>query len=149
TLAGRPVEEINSMEAAFFAFIGAKGGAGTSTLCVELAKAMRDDTNVTLVDADFSGRRSLAILLDGVRYLDVSREQVAGHVAQARVNGMSLVELSESYEAGFTANVQDIETAAASLNKPGTVLLDVPLPFSANARPFIVRSTRFILVVEP
>jgi pilus assembly protein CpaF len=137
------------MEAAFFAFIGAKGGAGTSTLCVELAKAMRDDTNVTLVDADFSGRRSLAILLDGVRYLDASREHAARHIAQARVNGISLAELSESYEAGFTANVQDIETLASSLNKPGTVLVDVPLPFSANARPFIVRTTRFIIVVEP
>ncbi|HKU67733.1 MAG TPA: ATPase, T2SS/T4P/T4SS family [Candidatus Baltobacteraceae bacterium] len=137
------------MESAFFAFIGAKGGAGTSTLCVELAKALRDETNVTLVDADFSGRRSLAILLDGVRYLDAAREHSATHIAQARVNGMSLVELSESYEAGFTANVQDIEALAASLNKPGTVLADIPLPFAANSRPFIVRSTRFIVVVEP
>jgi pilus assembly protein CpaF len=137
------------MEAAFFAFIGVKGGAGTSTLCVELAKALRDDTNVTLVDADFSGRRSVAILTDGVRYLDAAREQTSSHVAQARVNGTTILELSESYEAGFTASVQDIESAAASLNKPGIVLVDVPLPFSANARPFIVRATRFILVVEP
>jgi pilus assembly protein CpaF len=29
------------------------------------------------------------------------------------------------------------------------VLVDVPLPFSANARPFVVRASRFILVVEP
>jgi pilus assembly protein CpaF len=137
------------MQAGFFVFVGAKGGAGTSTLCVELAKALRDDTNVTLVDADFSGRRSLAILTDGVRYLDAAREQTASHIAQARVNGTTLVELCESYEAGFTSNTQDIEALAASLNKPGIVLADVPLPFSANARPFIVRATRFILVVEP
>ena len=137
------------MECAFFAFVGAKGGAGTSTLCVELAKSLRGESNVTLVDADFSGRRSLAILLDGVRYLDAAREQTGGHVAQARINGTSVVELSESYEAGFTANLQDIEALASSLNKPGVVLVDLPLPFSANARPFIVRTTRFVVVVEP
>ena len=137
------------MESAFFAFIGAKGGAGTSTLCVELAKSLRDESNVTLVDADFSGRRSLAILLDGVRYLDAAREQTGSHVANARINGTSIVELSESYEAGFTANVQDIEALASSLNKPGVTLVDLPLPFSANARPFVVRTTRFLVVVEP
>ena len=137
------------MNATFFAFIGAKGGAGTSTLCVELAKAMREETNVTLVDADFSGRRSLAILTDGVRYLDAAREQTASHIARARVSGTTLVELSESYEAGFTANVQEIEALASSLDKTGVVLIDVPLPFSANSRPFVVRATRFIVVVEP
>ena len=128
------------MNATFFAFIGAKGGAGTSTLCVELAKAMREETNVTLVDADFSGRRSLAILTDGVRYLDAAREQTASHIARARVSGTTLVELSESYEAGFTANVQEIEALASSLDKTGVVLIDVPLPFSANSRPFVVRA---------
>ena len=137
------------MESAFFAFVGAKGGAGTSTLCVELAKTMRDQNNVTLVDADFSGRRSLAILLDGVRYLDAAREQTTGHIARARLNGTTLVELSESYEAGFTARLQDIEALAAALNKPGAVLVDLPLPFAANARPFVVRTTRFVVVVEP
>lgn len=137
------------MNATFFAFVGAKGGAGTSTLCVELAKAIREEMNVTLVDADFSGRRSLAILADAVRYLDAAREQTPSHIAQARVNGTTLVELSESYEAGFTANVAEIETLTASLDKPGIVLIDVPLPFSANVRPFIARATRFVVVVEP
>jgi pilus assembly protein CpaF len=137
------------MSAAFFAFIGAKGGAGTSSLCVELSKAMREDTNVTLVDGDFSGRRSLAILTDGVRYLDAARAQDAHHIAHARINGITLVEVCESYEAGFTISVAEIEALASSLNKNGIVLADVPLPFSANARPFVTRAARFILVVEP
>jgi pilus assembly protein CpaF len=137
------------MSAPFFAFIGAKGGAGTSTLCVELAKAMHDETNVILVDADFSGRRSAAILLDGVRYLDAARSEHAKHIAQARVNGVTLVELADSYETSFTTNVQDVEACASSLNAPGAVLIDVPLPFSATVRPFIVRTTRFIVVSEP
>ena len=137
------------MSTAFFAFIGAKGGAGTSTLCVELAKAMRDEANVVLIDADFSGRRSAAILLDAVRQLDAARAEQGKHIAQARVNGVSLVEMADSYESSFTANVQDIEAFAASLTAPGVVLVDMPLPFSATVRPFTVRVTRFIVVTEP
>ncbi len=137
------------MNTPFFVFIGAKGGAGTSTLCVELAKAMREETNVVLVDADFSGRRSAAILLDGVRYLDAARSQSGQHIAQARVSGITLAEMAESYEASFTTNLNDVETFAASLNAPGIVLVDVPLPFSGTVRPFIVRATRFIVVTEP
>ncbi len=137
------------MNAPFFVFIGAKGGAGTSTLCVELAKAMRDETNVVLVDADFSGRRSAAILLDGVRYLDAARSQTGQHIAQARVSGITLAEMADTYEASFTTNLNDVETFASSLNAPGIVMVDVPLPFSATVRPFIVRATRFIVVTEP
>jgi len=137
------------MNTPFFVFIGAKGGAGTSTLCVELAKAMREETNVVLVDADFSGRRSTAILLDGVRYLDAARSQSGQHIAQARMSGITLAEMAESYEASFTTNLNDVETFAASLNAPGIVLVDVPLPFSGTVRPFIVRATRFIVVTEP
>ncbi len=137
------------MNAPFFAFIGAKGGAGTSTLCYELAKAMCAETNVALVDADFSGRRSLAILTDGVRYLDAARSQSGQHIAQARVGGMTLAEMAPSYETSFTTNVQDVEQFATSLTSPGIVLVDMPLPFSATVRPFVVRVTRFIVVTEP
>jgi pilus assembly protein CpaF len=137
------------MTAPLFAFIGAKGGAGTSTLCVELAKAMRDETNVVLVDADFSGRRSAGILTDGVRYLDAARSEHGKHIAQARVNGITLAEMADSYESSFTTNMQEVEDFAASLNTPGVVIIDCPLPFSATVRPFIVRATRFIVVTEP
>lgn len=137
------------MKAPLFAFIGAKGGAGTTTLCVELAAAMRQETNVVLVDADFSGRRSAAILMDGVRYLDAARSEHGKHIAQARVNGVTLVEMVDSYESSFTTNVEEIEAFASSLASPGVVLVDVPLPFAGTVRPFIVRATRFIIVTEP
>jgi pilus assembly protein CpaF len=137
------------VNAPFFAFIGAKGGTGTSTLCVELAKAMRDDTNVVLVDADLSGRRSDAILLDGVRYLDTDRAQHGKHIAQARIQGITVCEMVDSYESAFTTDVPVVEGFAASLTSPGVVLVDIPLPFSATVRPFIVRATRFVVVTEP
>ncbi|HET7812867.1 MAG TPA: ATPase, T2SS/T4P/T4SS family, partial [Candidatus Baltobacteraceae bacterium] len=137
------------MAAAFLAFVGAKGGAGTSTLCVELAKALREETNVTLVDADLSGRRSLGILTDAVRYLDAERAQRSQHVAQARVQGFTLLELAESYESPFTLSASEIESAAASIAGNGIVLVDLPLPFTANVRPFVVRASRFVVVTEP
>ncbi len=136
------------MSAAFFAFISAKGGVGTSTLVAELAKAMRDETNVAIVDADLSGRRSLGILTDSVRHLDAARSQHGSHVAQARVNGLSVVELAESYESPFTLQPQDVEGVASSLSA-AAVLCDLPLPFTANVRPFVVRATRFVVVTEP
>jgi Flp pilus assembly CpaF family ATPase/MinD-like ATPase involved in chromosome partitioning or flagellar assembly len=135
------------MAATFFAFIGAKGGAGTTTVCLELAKAMREEANVTLVDADLSGRRSAAILLDALRYLDAARDDRA-HIAQARVDGVTLAEVAESYESSFTLGVDEVETFASTLTS-GIVLVDAPLPFSATVRPFIVRATRFLIVAEP
>ena len=137
------------MAAAFIAFTGAKGGAGTSTLCVELANELRAQTNVVLVDADLSGRRSLGILTDAVRYLDAEREQHPQHVAQARIQGFTLMELAESYESPFTLSASEIETAAASLAGNGIVLADLPLPFTASVRPFVVRASRFAVVTEP
>ena len=56
----------------FFLFAGAKGGVGTTTLCCELAKAMREK-NVAIVDADLTGRRNVALLCEAIRGLDAAR----------------------------------------------------------------------------
>lgn len=135
------------MSARIFAFIGAKGGAGASTVAAELAKGLRANTAVTLIDGDLSGRRSAGILFDGLRYLDAAREG-NGHIASARVNGVTLVELADSYEASFTLTIRDTEQCAAGL-EAGIALFDAPLPFSGTVRPFIVRASRFIVVTEP
>jgi cellulose biosynthesis protein BcsQ len=49
-----------------FLFIGSKGGVGTTTLCRELARAMREKSNVAIVDADLTGRRSVALLCEAL-----------------------------------------------------------------------------------
>jgi pilus assembly protein CpaF len=131
----------------FISFIGAKGGTGVSTICAELAKVMRNDQNVTLVDADLGGRRSIAILLDAVRQLDAVRDVTDSHVACVRMDGVSIAEIVDSYESSFTLSFDEVEKFAAEL-EGGTVLVDVPLPFSANVRPFFARSSRFIVVAE-
>ncbi len=54
-------------------FVGAKGGAGTTTLCTELARAIPKDGNAVLLDGDLTGRRSVALTFDAVRALDAAR----------------------------------------------------------------------------
>jgi Flp pilus assembly CpaF family ATPase/MinD-like ATPase involved in chromosome partitioning or flagellar assembly len=131
-----------------FALIGAKGGSGATTICAELAKAIRADRTVALVDGDLSGRRSAAILFDAVRDLDTSREDSA--LALTSANGIALAELAPTYDSAFTIRFDDVEQLAASLvSTTQCVLADVPIPFAAPVRPFVVRATRFIVLAEP
>ncbi len=135
------------MSASIVAFIGAKGGTGTSTICAELAKVLSTDTNVVLVDAELSGRRSAAILLDAVRSLDAARDATGSHIACARVNGITVAELIDSYEASFTIAFDDVEKLASSFDS-GIVLVDTQSPFSATVRPLMMRASRFIVLTE-
>ena len=86
-------------------FIGAKGGSGTTTLCSELARAIPKDGNAVLVDADLTGRRSVALTFESVRILDAARG--SSPIARGRINGVTLVELADRYDAAFT-----LDTAA-------------------------------------
>jgi MinD superfamily P-loop ATPase len=136
------------MSATIISFIGAKGGVGATTLCVELAKLMRARTNVTLIDADFSARRSAAILLDANRALDTERSE--GHIpASVRTHGITVGELATTYADGFTLSPDDVEVFLQRLESEGTILVDMPSPFSAAVRSFVVRTSRFIIATEP
>ena len=136
------------MNGPVFALISAKGGSGATTICAELAKAIRTDRSVALVDGDLSGRRSAAILFDALRELDISRDTSA--IALTRKEDVALAELAPTYDSAFTINFDDVEQLAASLTATHEcVLVDVPIPFAAPVRPFIVRTTRFIVVAEP
>jgi Flp pilus assembly CpaF family ATPase/MinD-like ATPase involved in chromosome partitioning or flagellar assembly len=131
----------------FFAFINAKGGSGSTTICAEIAKALRSDKSVAVIDGDLSGRRNMAILFDAVRTIDVAREQ--GPIGIANVAGITLAELAPAYDSAFTINFDDVEQLAASYGDTDYVIADVPIPFAAPVRPFVVRATRFIIVAEP
>jgi pilus assembly protein CpaF len=131
-----------------FALIGAKGGSGATTITAELAKASRSNRSAALVDGDLSGRRSAAILFDALRDLDISREH--SPIALTTADGVALAELAPTYDSAFTINFDDVEQLAASLvNTTECVFADVPIPFAAPVRPFVVRATRFIVVAEP
>lgn len=135
------------MSASTFAFVAAKGGSGATTVCAELAKLLRADRKVALVDGDLSGRRSQAILFDAIRALDGSREGRTLGVAQT--SGLTLAELAPSYDAAFVINFDDVEALAASFDRLDCVIVDSPLPFAAPVRPFVVRASRFVIVAEP
>ena len=128
-------------------FIGAKGGSGTTTLCRELARALRDSGNVALIDGDLTGRRSVAILLEATRNLDAARS--TSPIASARVDGITIVELAERYDAAFTLDRDAVEDLAKSLQGFNTIIVDAPEPFALAVRPFVARGTRFFLVMEP
>ncbi|MFN2448182.1 MAG: ATPase, T2SS/T4P/T4SS family [Candidatus Baltobacteraceae bacterium] len=137
------------MSAPFFAFVNAKGGSGATTVCAELAKSMRHGKKVLAVDGDLSGRRNLAILLDAVRALDGKREGNR-RIGMIDVNGLTVVEMAPSFDSVFTINKDEVESLAASFwNDAGCGLLDIPIPFAAPVRAFVVRTTRFVIVAEP
>ncbi len=134
------------MSATTFCFVNAKGGSGATTICSLLAKLSRGDVGV--VDGDLSGRRNMAVLFDAVRNLDAARENSA--IASTRSGGVTLVELAASFEAAFTVTLDEAERAAAAVEQSAQIVLaDVPIPFAAPVRPFVVRATRFVLVLEP
>jgi pilus assembly protein CpaF len=135
------------MSSPVFVFVGAKGGVGTTTVCYEVGKALRGSGNVALVDGDLSGSRSLALLAGGIRHLDAARS--ASAIATARVDGMTLTELAERYDAAFTLNRESVEQLAANLKGFNEILVDASQPFAAAVRPFVVRATRFFVVLEP
>ncbi len=107
---------------------------------------MRGAGSVAVVDGDLSGRRNMAILFDAVRMLDASRESAVG---VTQVAGLTLVELAPTYDSVFTISFDQVEQLAGSLSESGYIFADIPTPFAAPVRPFLVRATRLIVVAEP
>ena len=128
-------------------FVGAKGGAGTTTLCTELARAIPKDGNAVLVDGDLTGRRSVALTFEAVRALDAARG--TSPIARARLNSVTLIELADRYDAAFALDPGAVESLVESLADSGTVIVDAPQPFAAILRPFVKRASRVAIVVEP
>jgi pilus assembly protein CpaF len=128
-------------------FIGAKGGAGTTTLCLELARAMRDKHSVALVDADLSGNRSVAVLCEAVRTLDAGRD--GSTIASVRTDGITIFELADRYDAAFTLDEASVEGCVGEVGGFDAIVVDAPRPFAVTVRPFIARAQRFFIVLEP
>ncbi|HEY8297719.1 MAG TPA: ATPase, T2SS/T4P/T4SS family [Candidatus Baltobacteraceae bacterium] len=136
------------MKSAVFVLIGAKGGVGTSTLAYELAKTMAPKASAALVDADFSGRRSIAVLSKATREFDASRGE--HEIAVHRTGGLTMVELTDSYDMALALDCDAVDRMADELNEGyAAVYVDAPQPFSAAIRSFVCRAARFLVVVEP
>ena len=106
--------------------VGAKGGCGATTLAVETARRLRKTLGgeVALVDADFTGRRSVAILLDAVKSLDAVRTQGTVSIAPVE-DGIVAVEPTGPRLYKFTGMVEkpSIEQAPSAFAIMGRYVL--------------------------
>jgi len=137
------------MSAAITVLINAKGGSGATTLGLEAARTLkRGNATVALVDADLSGRRTLSVLLDAVRLFDENR--TLGVYSLIASNGITAVELTDSLDNAFALRVEEVDSLVDKLaQQHEAVIVDAPAPFAAAVRPFMVRASRYVIVLEP
>ncbi len=128
-------------------FVGAKGGSGTSTLCVQVARELSKSRSVALIDADLSGRRSIAVLLDAVRTFDGLRLEDAPPIAL--IEGFKVAELVEALASSFSLRAQTVQTIFETLARTDTLIVDAPQPFAGALQPLVAQSAKFIVVMEP
>ena len=128
-------------------FIGAKGGSGTSTLALNVAREILKIEPVALVDGDLSGRRSIAVLLDAVRTFDGLRHE--GLLPIAIVNGLKVAELVDKLALSFSLRADQVEQIVAELTHVPTIVVDASQAFAGALQPLMSRTARFIVVTEP
>ena len=136
------------MPSSVITIVGGKGGVGATTIAYELATALAKRGRIALVDGDFGGRRTVALLLNCVKELDEARDESNNLAFATLRDGVTAVELAHNIHAGFTLKPDKVETLVQNFSQTGTsAIVDTPQPFAAAIRPFIVRSAKFILVV--
>jgi pilus assembly protein CpaF len=130
--------------------VGGKGGVGSTTIAFEIAQALAKRGRLALVDGDFGGRRTIALLMNCVKELDEARDESNNLSFVTLRDGTTAVELAHNIHAGFTLKPDKVETLVQNFAQTGTsAIVDAPQPFAAAIRPFIVRCARFLLIVEP
>jgi pilus assembly protein CpaF len=130
-----------------YVVVGAKGGAGATTLALDLADRIPATGGRVLVDADLTGRRSHAVWFDVAKPLDDQR--TAGSPGMTNAHGKKLIEFTRCYEDGFAIDPSAVESARALLPVDSMVVVDAPQPFASAVRPFVERAIRIIVVTEP
>lgn len=135
------------MSARIILVVGAKGGVGATSIALELLGEAPAGRPPIIVDADLAGRRSIGVWYDAIGGLDVGR--IPGAAAVARKDGLTVMELTRTYEDGFTLDAATMETDIARLPVDAFVIVDAPQPFAATLRPFISRASLVMIVTEP
>jgi len=126
---------------------GAKGGVGATTIATKLIQRVPSAGERMIVDADFSGKRSLAVWYDLSDDLDLSRAIGTATVAQSKA-GPLVMELARTYEDGLTQTKAGVLRAVAGLSDQALIVVDAPQPFAASIRPFISRAAKIVVVTE-
>jgi pilus assembly protein CpaF len=128
-------------------FVGAKGGSGTSSVALEVTRALRRNQPVAIVDADLTGRRNLAVMLDAVRLFDEKRGQDGVPVIECE--GFQAAELVNGLISSFSLRAKSVEQLDEALAECETIVVDVPQPFAGAVQPLVSRTSRFLIVMEP
>jgi MinD-like ATPase involved in chromosome partitioning or flagellar assembly len=126
---------------------GAKGGAGATTLAIKLVQRFPAAAERMIVDADLSGKRSLAVWYDLSDDLDQARVVGKATVAQA-TDGPLVMELARTYEDGLVQTSGSVIRALSALSDHALVVVDAPHLFAATVRPFVARATKIVVVTE-
>ncbi len=135
------------MSVGTYLVLGSKGGAGATTLAVDLARTAARVAAVTIVDADLSGRRAMSTLLEADRALDAERSR--GVFSTAQIGTMEAIELLDRHDNIYALKKSEIEALAARIPHDRFVFVDAPRPFEDLVRPFVSRASRVLLVFEP
>jgi MinD-like ATPase involved in chromosome partitioning or flagellar assembly len=131
-----------------FIVTGAKGGVGTTTFAIKLAQRFPALGERMIVDADLSGKRSLAVCFDLSDELDQARVIGSATVVTMK-SGQLVMELARTYEDGLIQTAASVTRAIAGLSEHALVVVDAPQPFAATVRPFLARASKIILITEP
>ena len=137
------------MSGGTFLVLGSKGGAGATTIAVDLARAAaRTGAPSTIVDADLSGRRAMSTLLEADHILDAQRSR--GVHSSAHVGNVDAIELLDRYDNVYALKLADMEQLASGLSGYDRfAFIDAPRPFEELVRPFVSKASRVLLVFEP
>jgi Flp pilus assembly CpaE family ATPase len=131
-----------------FVVVGAKGGVGTSTIAIKLIQRFPAQAERLIVDADLTGKRTLAVWYDLIHDLDLAGEIGSASVATAK-GGLLVMELARTYEDGTIQTSASIIRALAGLSERALIVVDAPQPFAATVRPFIAGATKIIVITDP
>ena len=134
---------------ATFLILGAKGGVGATTVAVDLARAAaHGGAACTIVDADLSGRRTMATLMGAMNELDSQRSHAI--YAIAKIANVTMIEVLDRYDNIFALRASELEPVATKLSRSdGLNFVDASRPFDEQIRPFSQIATHVLVVVEP
>jgi len=110
-----------------------ESGVGATTIAVKLIEQLPAPAERVIVDADLSGRRSVAVLYDA-RPSSTSSGCPARSVSYAR-SGPFVMELARTHEDAFIQNADSVVEAIERLPEDAVIVVDAPQPFAAPYGP--------------
>jgi pilus assembly protein CpaF len=128
-------------------FVGAKGGSGATSVALDVTRVLGKSQRVAIVDADLSGRRNLAVMLDALRRFDEQRLPEALPIVDC--GSFRAAELIHGLVSSFSLRATEVEQLSGALGDADTIVLDVPQPFAGALQPFVSHTSRFLVVMEP